>query len=228
MRLLIIEDDKETREFLKLGLEERGYVVDTASDGEAGSYTARTNDYDLILLDNVLPRKQGSDVCKDIRACGKTIPILVLSARGEAVRRVELLNEGADDYMSKPFSFEELLARIRAILRRPSGLIGNVLQIDDLSLDRGKQLANRAQKEIYLTRKEFLLLECLLLNKEQVISRAMIMEHVWDIDSDPFSNTIEAHILNLRRKIDARPHKRKLIHTVPGRGYKIASKPMIM
>jgi DNA-binding response OmpR family regulator len=220
MRILIIEDSKEITNFLKLSLEGEQFVVDVAEDGEKGSFWARTNDYDLIILDNILPKKTGLEVCEEIRKSGKTMPIIVLSVRSETLTKIQLLNAGADDYLIKPFSFEELLARIRALLRRPKVIESEILQIDDLTLDTKKCLVKRGKKEIYLTRKEFMLLEYLLKNSGSVLSRGMIMEHVWDMNVDPFSNTIESHILSLRRKIDL-PGKKKLIHTVSGRGYKI-------
>jgi DNA-binding response OmpR family regulator len=221
MRILIIEDSKEITNFLKLSLEGEQFVVDVAEDGERGSFWARTNDYDLIILDNILPKKTGLEVCEEIRKSGKTMPIIVLSVRSETLTKIQLLNAGADDYLIKPFSFEELLARIRALLRRPKVIESEILQVDDLTLDTKKCLVKRGKKEeIYLTRKEFMLLEYLLKNSGSVLSRGMIMEHVWDMNVDPFSNTIESHILSLRRKIDS-PGRKKLIHTVSGRGYKI-------
>ncbi len=220
MRLLIVEDDAETRDFLKLAFEAESYAVDTVSDGDKGSYLARTNDYDIIILDNSLPLKNGEEVCKDIRKAGKQTPILILSVTNEAGVKVALLNAGADDYLTKPFSFEELNARIRGLLRRPARIEETVLELGDLVLDTAKQTVKRGRKGIYLTRKEFALLEYLMRHKGSVLSRGMIMEHVWNIESDPFSNTIEAHILNLRRKIRV-GNKPELIHNVPGRGYKI-------
>lgn len=220
MRILIIEDDKDICSFLKTGLEAEGFTVDLAEDGEKGSYIARTNDYDLILLDNVLPKKEGIEVCQEIRQSKKATRIILLSVKSEIFHKVDLLNSGADDYVTKPFSFIELLARIRAVLRRPPLIESDTLSLDDLVLDRKKQTAMRGKKLIYLTRKEFQLLEYLMKNSGCFVSRGMIMEHVWDMNVDPFSNTIEAHILNLRKKIDAQK-KQKLIHTVPGRGYKL-------
>jgi DNA-binding response OmpR family regulator len=224
MRVLIIEDNKEISDFLKVGLESEGFAVDVISDGEKGSFTARTNEYDLILLDNVLPKKGGLQICKEIREAGKKTPIIMLSVRSEIGDKVNLLANGADDYMTKPFSFEELRARMRAVLRRPTITAHNILTIDDLILDPNRQEVRRGKRDIYLTRKEFSLLEYLLQNRGNVVSRGMIMEHVWNLDGDPFSNTIEAHIFNLRKKID-KPKNKKLIHNVPGRGYKVSVKP---
>jgi two-component system copper resistance phosphate regulon response regulator CusR len=220
MRILVIEDEEGIASFLKAGLESEYFAVDIAEDGERGSYLARTNDYDIIILDNMLPKKNGAEVCDDIRKSGKTTPIIMLSARAELGIKVELLNKGADDYVTKPFSLEELLARIRALLRRPAAISSEVLQTDDLTLDTKQHSIKRGEKEIYLTKKEFMLLELLLKKKGSVVSRGTIMEHVWDMNVDPFSNTIESHILNLRKKIAAEG-SRDLISTLPGIGYKI-------
>lgn len=220
MRILIIEDEIELQAMLKTNLEDQGFFVDAASKGDQGSYLARTNDYDAILLDYLLPGKQGDQICQEIRGAGKTCPIIVVSVRGEIPDKVELLNMGADDYITKPFSFDELLARLRAVMRRPSNFQDTVLTIDTLVLDPVKYKALRDDEEIQLTRKEFGLLEFLLRNKGAVVSRGSIMEHVWDLNGDIFSNTIETHILNLRKKVDKKG-KTKLIHTVSGRGYKI-------
>jgi DNA-binding response OmpR family regulator len=196
------------------------FVVDTAEDGTTGSYLARTNEYDIIILDNMLPEKSGAAICQEIRRTGRSVPILVLSVLSDSWRKVELLNSGADDYMIKPFSVDELMARVRALMRRPAQLEGDTLTIDDLVLDTKRQIVKRGGVGKNLTRKEFTLLEYLMRNQGSVLSRGMIMEHVWDMTSDPFSNTIESHILSLRRKIEPGTSK-KLIYTVSGRGYKI-------
>jgi len=221
MRILIIEDEKEIRNSLKGSLEMEGFAVDAAEDGEQGSYLARTNDYDVIILDNTMPKKNGYEVCREIRSAQKTMPIIILSANLETDMKVDLLNAGADDYLTKPFSLDELLARIKALLRRPSVTQAEVFQIDDLVLNTNNSTVVRGKNDIYLTRKEFALLEYLLRHESQVVSRGMIMEHVWDMSIDPFSNTIDMHILSLRRKIEGK-NKQKLIHTIPGRGYKIS------
>jgi DNA-binding response OmpR family regulator len=220
MRILIVDDDDDIRESLKFALEAETYSVDTASDGEKGSYLARTNEYDLIILDYMMPKKDGRTVCLEIRQAGKTVPIIMLTVRSTTEAKVELLNTGADDYLTKPYSFQELRARINALLRRPRQLESTTFKLGDLSVDTLRHKVIRANKEIYLTRKEFGLLEYLLRHQGIVVSRGMIMEHVWDSEGDPFSNTIEAHILNLRKKIDIH-FKQKLIHTIPGRGYTI-------
>lgn len=218
MRILIIEDNYEIRNFLKESLESEAYAVDSAEDGEQGSYLARTNEYDLIILDNILPKKNGIQICNEIRRIGKDVPIIMLSVESGVDKKVLLLESGADDYMTKPFSYKELRARIKVILRRPQIVQKETFTIHDLTIDIPRQKVTRGKKDIYLTRKEFALLEYLIRNKSSVLSRAVIMEHVWDMERDPFSNTVETHILNLRRKID-RPYKHKLITTVPGRGY---------
>jgi len=218
MRTLIIDDDIEIQQFLKVNLEAECHAVDVAGDGHKGSYLARTNDYDLVILDNMLPHKCGAEVVSEIRNSGKEVPIIMLSVQKSTSEKIEILNRGADDYLTKPFSYEELRARIKAVLRRPKPMKAETLKLGDLMLDPSRQKAFRGQKEIYLTRKEFTLAEYLMKNRGSVVSRGMIMEHVWNANTDPFSNTIEAHILNLRKKID-RTNKSKLIRTVPGRGY---------
>ncbi len=220
MRILIIDDDPNMREVLRNSLEAESFSVDCKIDGAQGSFAARTNQYDLILLDLTLPKKKGCDVCKDIRSAGVMTPIILISVISEIQEKIRLLNCGVDDYITKPFSFRELLARIRALLRRPPLMVPEIVEIDGLSLDSSKQKVTRGGQPIYLTRKEFSLLEYLMRNKGEVVSRGMLMEHVWNADSDPFSNTIEAHILNIRKKVDY-IKKRRLIHTVPGRGYRI-------
>lgn len=219
MRLLIVEDDQSIREFLRTHLEAESFAVDVAEDGERGSYLARTNEYDLIILDLNLPVKDGLQVCSEIRASGKSMPILILSVRSQIPEKVALLEAGADDFLTKPFSFRELLARIRAMLRRPARIVSETISIGDLVIDATNHTVIRAGKEIYLTRKEFALLEYMARNRGRLLSRGMIMEHVWDKNADAFSNTIETHILNLRKKIDSEGDQ-KLIHTIPGRGYK--------
>jgi DNA-binding response OmpR family regulator len=223
MKILVIEDDPDIREFVRQGLLEEGYIVETVDNGEKGSYIARTNYFDLIILDILLPAKNGLEVCQEIRKSGKSTPILILSVEDDVPLKVDLLESGADDYMTKPFSFKELLARISALGRRPKQIEDDMIAADDLVLDTRRQQAWRNNKHIYLTHKEFLLLEYLLKNKNRVLSRAMIMDNIWNLDCDPFSNTIEVHILNLRRKIDG-GRNIKLIHTVPRRGYKIETK----
>lgn len=220
MRILIIEDEALISAFLKASLEAEYFAVDTAADGERGSYLAHVNEYDLVILDNMLPKKEGIEILQELRGSGKTMPILVLSVKSETVRKVDLLNAGADDYLTKPFALDELLARIRALLRRKPGLEGDVLRVGNLTLDTKKLSVRRGEREIDLTRKEFMLLQYLMQNEGSVVSRGMILEHVWDMSVDIFSNTIESHVLSLRRKL-GETGKDGLIKTVSGRGYKI-------
>lgn len=220
MRILIIDDNKDIRALLKRGFEAEMFAVDIAENGEIGSYTARTNDYDIIILDNIMPKKTGAEVCKEIRKAGKKTPIILLSVESSPEEKAKLLALGADDYISKPFSFQELLARVRAILRRPNQTIEENLVAGELSLNSRTQVVKLGKRNLYLTRKEYSLLELLLRNSGEVVSRGAIMEHVWDLDGNPFSNTIETHIFNLRKKIER--GKNKMIWNIPGRGYKLA------
>lgn len=222
MRVLVIDDDTAVCQLLEASLKAESFAVDTVEDGERGLFLARTNDYDLILLDNHMPGKNGRAVCEGLRAAGRTVPILVLSAVVNPTAKAELLNAGADDYVAKPFSLGELLARMRALLRRPPALLPDVLVVDTLSLDTRTRIVERRGKDIYLTRKEHALLEYLMRHQNAVLSRGMLMEHVWNMTIDPFSNTVDAHIASLRRKIEP-PRERKLIHTVPGRGYRLSA-----
>ncbi len=218
MRILVADDDEGIRDFLRQALKSENFAVDGAKDGEEGIYLACTNEYDLLILDNRMPRKGGLAVCEAVRAAGKGMPILVLSVDAEPAEKASLLNAGADDYMAKPFSLNELLARVRALLRRPRSIESEELTLDSLTLNTRTHKVMRAGREIHLTRKEYMLLQYLARNRGTVLSRGMIMEHVWDMNADPFSNTIESHIVSLRRKIEL-PGETKLIHTVSGRGY---------
>lgn len=220
MKILLIDDDKGIVQSLKHSLENECFEVDVAYDGQRGSFLARINEYDLIILDYGLPEKDGRRVCEEIRSDGCLTPVLMLSVQSEPHTKADLLDIGADDYLTKPFSLEELLARVRALLRRPREIKQDILQVDDLIMDTKKHSVKRNGKDIYLTLKEFMLLEYMLRNMGSVLTRSLIVEHVWDMNADPFSNTIEAHISNIRRKIDL-PSKTKLIHTLPGRGYKL-------
>jgi two-component system copper resistance phosphate regulon response regulator CusR len=220
MKLLVIEDELKISSFLKKSLEAEYFAVDVAEDGERGSHLAQINEYDLIILDNVLPKKEGPEVLREIRASGSTTPVLILSVKSETVKKIDLLNAGADDYLTKPFMLAELLARVRALLRRPARTEEEVVQVGDVILDVKSSKVVRGKKEIFLTRKEFMLLQYLMQNEGTVLSRGMILEHVWDMSVDIFSNTIESHMVSLRKKIELPKHP-KLIHTVAGRGYKI-------
>lgn len=221
MKILIIEDEKDIINIIKPGLEAEFFVVDTAEEGDRGLFLALTNDYDLIILDNTLPKKSGAEVCREIRLHKKTLPIIILSVLSETSKKVELLEMGADDYLTKPFSFQELLARIKTVLRRPQQIQDEVLHVDGLEMDLRRNLVKRDTVSINLTRKQFMLLEYLMRHQGTVVTRGMLMEHVWETDVDPFSNTIETHILSLRKKIKVKNSHPELIHTIPGRGYKI-------
>jgi DNA-binding response OmpR family regulator len=222
MRILVVEDEQKIREFLKESLEAELFAVDAVEDGEQGSRLGRTNDYDLIVLDNMLPRKDGLTVCREIREDGKTMPIIVVSVKNDTVNKVDLLNAGADDYLTKPFALPELMARVRALLRRPHALEEEVLTVGDVTLDVRSGTVTRGDRSITLTRKEFMLLHYLMQNEGSILSRGMMLEHVWDMSVDIFSNTIESHILSLRKKLGDTGSKR-LIQTVAGRGYKICA-----
>lgn len=209
----------EIRDYLKKNFEKEGFVVDTASDGEDGSYLARTNVYDIILLDHVLPKKLGCDIVKEVRGQQKSVPIIMVSVKSEISHKLNTFGAGIDDYITKPFSFVELHARVKAVTRRPYQVKSSVYKIDDLTIHSERQEVTKNGKQIYLTRKEFLLLECLAKDNGRVLSRGVIMENVWNMNVDPFSNTLETHILNLRKKIGK--NGKRIIKTVPGRGYKI-------
>lgn len=223
MKILIVEDDISIRNVLRMSLEAKGFAIDEAGDGDSGSYLARTNSYDAILLDNVLPKKLGGHVCKEIREAGVNTPIIVLSGKQEVLSKVQMLNNGADDYVTKPFSFDELVARISTVLRRPKVVKQNIIRFKDFEVNFSSQTVRRNSKDVYLTRKEFALLEFLANNKNLVMSRGQILESVWDMSVDPFTNTIETHIMNLRKKL--RDTRRTLITAVPGRGYKFNLTP---
>lgn len=220
MNLLLVEDDKTVVDSLTPSFKERGFVVDVAFDGETGLQKAIRNDYDIIILDKGLPNKDGLEVCSSIRAAGKHTPILILSVKSEIGTKTDLLNAGADDYVTKPFSFTELIARVNALLRRPKKLEHTKLQFGDLIVDIEGRKVMRGSKEIDMTTKEFSLLEYLLRNHGRAIPRQEILEHVWDLNADPFTNTVETHILTLRRKIEGK-RGHKIIQTVPNVGYKI-------
>lgn len=221
MRILVIEDNKDISNFLKTSLEAECFAVDVAEDGEKGAYLGRINAYDAIILDNILPKKLGKDVCVAIKEKNKDVPILMLSVKADIPTKVEMLNIGADDYMAKPFSFSELLARIKALLRRPKETVSEIVNIGGITLDGAKHSVEMDGEEVHLTRKEFMLLELLMKRNGGVVSRGEISEHVWDMGLDPFSNTIEAHIRNLRKKLRLEGEKKDFISTVPGRGYRI-------
>jgi two-component system copper resistance phosphate regulon response regulator CusR len=218
MRILVVEDEPAAATVLAKGLRERAYAVDIAADAEAALERAAVNDYDLVLLDVLLPGRSGLELCRDLRETGSTVPILMLTARGGLDQRVEGLDAGADDYLAKPYHFAELLARIRALLRRGPTLAAAVLTVEDLSVDTRARRVERAGQAVQLTTKEYMLLEYLARRQGDVVGRADIAEHVWDDSYDPRSNLIEVYIQRLRRKIDD-GRKPKLIHTRRGAGY---------
>ena len=223
MRVLLIEDDVTIARLLKEGLEDESYAVDVANDGSEGYRTAAADDYDVIILDIMLPEMNGYEVCRALRNDGNKTPILMLTARDAERDIVEGLDAGADDYLAKPFSFDVLLARIRALLRRPNEKLEEILQVGDLKLDPSSKKVTRASQEISLTAKEYGVLEYLMRNKGKVLSKEQIISHVWDFDADVLPNNVELFIMFLRRKID-KPFKSKLIHTVSGFGYKLEEK----
>ena len=218
MRILLIEDEIKLAQAIKTGLEQEGIAVDQAHDGEIGYDLALDEDYDLIILDLMLPKMKGQDICLNLRHQGNETPILMLTALSELSDKVDGLNMGADDYLTKPFEFEELLARAKALTRRKSTR-QTVLQVADLKLDTISYLVTRGERQIQLSKKEFALLEYMLRNKDKVISKDQIITHVWDFDADVLPNTVEVMVGNLRKKIDS--SSPKLIHTVRGFGYKI-------
>lgn len=222
MRLLIIEDELEIGDYLRDNFEKEGFIVDYASDGERGSYLARTNEYDLMLVDHILPKKSGLEIIKEVRTGQKSVPIIMVSVKGEIPHKLETFSAGADDYVTKPFSFQELSARVRAITRRPYAIKSSVYRIDDLTISPETQEVTYEGKRVYFTRKEFMLTECLAKDEGKVVSRGALMESVWDMNVDPLSNTLETHVLNVRKKLGKKG--RKLIQTIPGRGYKIESR----
>ncbi|MCX8045179.1 MAG: response regulator transcription factor [Desulfobacterota bacterium] len=217
MRILVVEDEKKIASFIKRGLKEEGYAVDVAYDGEEGYRLICENDYDVILLDLMLPKLDGLTLCRQIRQEKIQTPIIMLTAKSAVADKVTGLDAGANDYLTKPFAFEELLARIRVLLRT-AGQPATKLQVADLTLDLLTHTVTRAGTEIPLSAKEFALLEYLMRNAGTVVTRTMIYEHVWDIDFDTSTNVIDVYINYLRNKIDA-GHEKKLIHTVRGRGY---------
>lgn len=220
MRILIIEDEAVIADTIKEELA-TNYSVDTVATGKEGIYSGTVNDYDLIILDLALPDMSGREVCRSIRHHEVTTPILVLTANDEIIDKVTVLDSGADDYLTKPFNFDELSARIRALLRRnPQGLTSNILVLGDLIVDTVKRQVKRGGRTIRLRRKEFDLLEYLARNSGRVLTRGMILEHVWDSNVDSFTNAIDVHIKYLRDHID-KPFNKKLIKTVHGLGYKL-------
>lgn len=224
MRILIIEDEKKIADALKRGLEQRTYAVDVAYDGQTGMDRALGGNYDLFIIDRMLPGiADGLEICQAIRAKGRHQPILVLTARDAPPDRVEGLDIGADDYLIKPFSFEELVARIRALLRRPEKTAATTLRIADLELEPSTFDVRRANREIILSKKEFALLEYMMRNVGKTLTKEQLISHVWNFDSTILPNTVEAFIAGLRQKIDKPFSGPRLIHTVRGFGYKLSA-----
>ncbi len=221
MKVLLIEDDKNTAEAVKTGLKNHYYTVDSVFTGVEGEINAEVNDYDLIIIDIMLPDIDGIEVCKRIRSSGIKTPILMLTARLGVEDKVAALDSGADDYLTKPFKLTELLARVRALMRRDvNSLKNNKLKVADLILDTTTYMVKRMNNAINLRKKELEILEYLLRNKGKVVSRSMIFEHVWDDHANPLTNVVDVHIRYLREKIDL-PFKEQLIKTIHGVGYKI-------
>lgn len=221
MKVLVVEDEHRIANSIKKGLLQESFVVDLAFDGESGLDLALGEEYDVIVLDLMLPKMDGMEVCKNLRQEGNHAPVLMLTAKGEIEDRVVGLNAGADDYLAKPFAFSELVARIRALSRRPKKTIGSVLELADLSLDTVNLKVTRGGKEIGLSKKEFILLEYMVRHKGKILSKDQITAHVWDYDADILPNTVEVYIGYLRNKIDKPFVKKHLIKTVRGFGYKI-------
>lgn len=218
MRILLIEDETKIAGFIQRGLKEQKFAVDVARNGEEGLFLAEVNPYDVILLDIMLPKMDGFSICKQLRTKRNHTPILMLTARDAVNDKINGLNVGADDYLSKPFAFGELLARIRALLRRPKEKKSSHLKLADLELDTLNHEVKRAGKSISLTSKEYALLEYLMAHAGQIVTRTMISEHVWEENFHSFSNVIDVHIKYLRDKID-KGFKKKLLHTIRGTGY---------
>ena len=223
MRLLVVEDDPVAADLLSIGLREQAYAVDLATDGPAALARALVNEYDLIVLDVLLPGMNGLEVCRRLRGRGVAVPIIMLTARSGVEERVEGLDAGADDYLPKPFHFSELLARVRALLRRGPELGPSVQNVGDLAIDTRTRRVERNGRPIELTTKEYMLLAYLARRQGQVVTRADISEHVWDENFDPTSNVIDVYVQRLRRKVDD-GHAQRLIHTRRGAGYVITAK----
>jgi DNA-binding response OmpR family regulator len=220
MRILLVEDDRKAATLLTRGLQEEGFIVDVASTGEDGEEKATVNEYDLLVLDWLLPGKDGLAVCRTLRDSGNSIPILMLTARDAVTDRVSGLRTGADDYLTKPFAFDELLARIRALLRRSRVAQPAVLRVADLALDSATRRVTRGHAAITLTPKEYAILEVLMRAAGEVVTRTRLAERVWDEAAEVLDNLVDAHVSHLRRKID-RGTSVPLIHTVRGIGYRL-------
>jgi len=222
VRILLVEDEPRVAAFVAKGLREQAYAIDIARDGEQALYFAAVNTYDLLILDVMLPLKDGYTVCRELRRTGTRTPILMLTARDAVDDRVAGLDCGADDYLTKPFDFKELLARLRALSRRSAEVRPAVIRVADLILNTANHAVSRAGKRVSLTAKEYSFLEFLVLNKNRIVNREQIAQHVWDENFDPFSNVIDVYVRRLRSKIDA-GFDRPLIHTRRGEGYMLTA-----
>ena len=219
MRILLIEDEPGIASFVAKAARADGYCMDHTTSADEGAFLAKTNDYDLLITDVNLGEGDGLAVCRDVRAVKPHLPILVLTVRQDTADKVTAFDAGADDYLTKPFAVEELMARVRSLFRREKTFINDVLAISDIVLDSRRQTINRGGKLVTLRTKEFAVLEYLMRHPGIVISRTMLLEHVWDMNTDPFTNTVDVHIRSLRRKINDRAGR--LVQTIYGRGYKI-------
>jgi DNA-binding response OmpR family regulator len=216
----VVEDEKKIASFIERGLTEQNYTVDVSYDGEEGLFLAEINPYDLLILDIMLPGKDGFTICQALRKKNNDVPILMLTARDDVQDKIYGLDSGADDYLTKPFAFGEFLARVRVLLRRQGASKTTTLKVADLELDQLTNTVTRAGEKVELTSTEYALLEYLMLHANQVVTRTMISEHVWDQDFDSFSNVINVYVNYVRKKVDA-GFSKKLIHSVRGRGYMI-------
>ncbi len=222
MRVLIVEDEKRMASFIQRGLKEEGYAVDIAEDGEKGWEYASVNEYDVIILDWMLPKMDGLALCAKIRESGSRVPVLMLTVRDTVEDKIKGLDQGADDYLTKPFAFDELLARLRALSRRPRDLQTETVLIEgNMTLDLVSHRVSIGQEQVLLSQKEYALLEFLMRRKGQVVTRSQIAEHVWDLHFDPMSNTIDVYINFLRKKIDG-SRKKSRIETLRGAGYRLS------
>jgi DNA-binding response OmpR family regulator len=220
MKVLVVEDDRKVAGFIEQGLREEGFAVDVAADGEEGTMLAHVNDYDVILLDLMMPKKNGLQLATELRREGRSTPILMLTARDSSDDIVRGLDAGADDYLTKPFRFDELLARLRALMRRGGSTRTDLLRYGPIELDRLKHKVRVSEKKLDLTPKEFHLLEHFLLRPEEVVRRTELLEKVWDMHFDPESNVVDVHVGNLRRKLRLAAES-NLIHTVRGVGFRL-------
>lgn len=221
MKILIVEDERRLAQAIKEGLEEESYVVDVEYDGEDGYYTATAEEYDVMILDVMMPKMDGYELCAKLRSEGVKTPILMLTAKDQNDDVVKGLDQGADDYLAKPFSFDVLLARVRALLRRPKTSLGSKLKVEDLVLDPAAKQVTRNGKIVKLSAKEFAMLEYMMRNPNKIVSKDNIINHVWDFDADILPNNIEVFMTYLRSKVDKPFKGPKLLHTVRGFGYKI-------